>query len=547
MSQPIRCLLAALPLICVCCSLFEVAGGGGSQTGNGTTLTGIVSGDSGGVSAGAAVFAYPADYDPALDSSGSVYQAATDVSGRYRMRLREAGRYNVFASDSGSGRNALLLGIAAGKEQETILERAILRAPGSVTVPLAEGPHGLDDWFFLEGTDFSRQIDSRALEMGRIVFRSVPAGRLPRLMYLRAGTASAMPIADSLLVASGKDSEVGRYWAWPYKRAVTVHPERGGLAPADTLLGFPILIRLARDGFDFSRARADGADLRVTKGESGPELPFQIERWDSAGGRGEIWVRADSLFGAAPSRFVLHAGNHQAASLSDGGAVFDTASGFAGVWHLAGKGPLFQDATAHGFHGTGTAVTAAEGVLGAGQAFGGAASLIRVPHAAGLNFGTGDFTASAWIKTVAPVGGENREIFAKRDSAVGNWELQLQGDNRPRAYLRGSSMKDTLNGLFPLSAGEWHFVALSRRAGWASLFIDGAEGAGHADSLNVSSPADLIIGADGSALATGNEDPEWFQGIIDEVVVSGRSRPAAWLRFAHGNQEPGSRVIEIGP
>ncbi len=550
------CAVAAWLALSACHMPFETAGGGGSQTGNGTTLTGVVIDGNGRGAAGARVELYPAKFNPALDSSGPAYATGVDGAGHYSLRVRRSGRYKLYAWDEASGSNALVSGIVIGagdgskgaaKEGENA-DTAFLRMPGSVGIPLSAGNQGLGDGFFVEGTGLLKRIDSRALELGRAVLTGVPVGKSPRLLYLRKGTNTATLVAESLQIAPGRETVAERYWAWTQIRSYRVRTDRGGLASGDTLRAFPILLRLDHADFDFSSARSDGSDLRITRGPQGADMPYAIERWDSAGGKAEIWIKTDTLIGGANLDLAAHSGNPTASAPMAVPAVFDTAAGFAGVWHLSGTGPQYRDGTAHGYHGAAAAAPAPdEGAIGAAQAFADTGHAISVTRAAGLDFGTGDFTASAWIKTPAPGAGKTRQILCKRDTLVGNYELQLQPDNRLRAYLRGGNVKDTLTSANPVSADAWHLLAVRRRSGQLALSLDGSEEFSPlTDTLDVSSPADLVFGVDGYSRAKG-DDAEWFLGSIDEVVIAGRARSAAWLRFAWRNQAPGSDVVESLP
>ncbi|MEO2168283.1 MAG: DUF2341 domain-containing protein, partial [bacterium] len=50
-----------------------------------------------------------------------------------------------------------------------------------------------------------------------------------------------------------------------------------------------------RDYFDFSQAKPRGEDVRFSA--NGKPLAYQIERWDAAGGKAEVWVRIPTIKG----------------------------------------------------------------------------------------------------------------------------------------------------------------------------------------------------------------------------------------------------------
>ena len=143
----------------------------------------------------------------------------------------------------------------------------------------------------------------------------------------------------------------------------------GADLPADTKVEqFPVLVRLHRDFFDFTQAKPNGDDLRFSS--SGRErLAFQIEEWDAAKGVASVWVRVPLITGNSRQEIKLHWGNTNAASESDGKAVFNESNGYLSVWHMADSvrddtGTLTSTDT-----GTTATATATAGVIGAARHF----------------------------------------------------------------------------------------------------------------------------------------------------------------------------------
>jgi hypothetical protein len=65
--------------------------------------------------------------------------------------------------------------------------------------------------------------------------------------------------------------------------------------------GFPLLLHLDKDSFDFKQAQADGADLRFAA--AGKPLAYQIDTWDAASGneKGKLEGHGDALWAVAYS------------------------------------------------------------------------------------------------------------------------------------------------------------------------------------------------------------------------------------------------------
>ena len=85
---------------------------------------------------------------------------------------------------------------------------------------------------------------------------------------------------------------------WKHAGVLTIltTPEGANLPATAEVADFPLLVRLDRDWFDFSQAKAGGEDVRFAAGTSGP-LPYQIEEWDAPKGRASIWVRIPKIKG----------------------------------------------------------------------------------------------------------------------------------------------------------------------------------------------------------------------------------------------------------
>ena len=98
----------------------------------------------------------------------------------------------------------------------------------------------------------------------------------------------SVPVAAVLLlVALSAPRPAGaQAWldnAWSYRRAIAVADPAGS-----TLANFQVHVVL--DGhFDFTKARADGGDVRFTAADGTTLLPYWIESWNPAGSRADLW------------------------------------------------------------------------------------------------------------------------------------------------------------------------------------------------------------------------------------------------------------------
>ena len=152
-----------------------------------------------------------------------------------------------------------------------------------------------------------------------------------------------------------------QYTGWQHSGSVYLltTPEGANLPASASEDGFPLLVRLHKDFFDFSRAKTNGEDIRFATNTGAP-LAYQIEQWDAAGGTASIWVRIPEIRGNARQAIKMHWGNGKASSESDGEKVFGTDAGFAGVWHL---GDDLEDSTPNNLDGSNSGSTNTAGIV----------------------------------------------------------------------------------------------------------------------------------------------------------------------------------------
>ena len=126
-----------------------------------------------------------------------------------------------------------------------------------------------------------------------------------------------------------------QYQGWQHVGSLWIltTPEGADLPAACSEANFPLLVRLRRDNFDFSQAKANGEDIRFSDAKGAP-LAYQIEQWDSARGTASIWVRIPVINGNARQEVKLYWGKADAQSQSKGSAVFNADNGFCSVLHM---------------------------------------------------------------------------------------------------------------------------------------------------------------------------------------------------------------------
>ena len=119
-----------------------------------------------------------------------------------------------------------------------------------------------------------------------------------------------------------------QYTGWQHSGSVYVltTPEGANLPASTSEDGFPLLVRLHKDFFDFSQAKANGEDIRFSTSTGAP-LAYQIDEWDATNGIAGIWVRIPTITGNSRQEIRLYWGKADAASESNGSAVFNADNG----------------------------------------------------------------------------------------------------------------------------------------------------------------------------------------------------------------------------
>ncbi len=127
----------------------------------------------------------------------------------------------------------------------------------------------------------------------------------------------------------------GQPVGWLYSAAVRV-------SPATTIADYQLRLVLSPATFEYTKAKADGSDLRVYAGSAA--LSYWIENWNPIG-VSTLWVKVPA-FGTSSLR--LYYGNAAATAVSSGTATFDLFDDFDSLaaWTVLNR------------NGTGTAVTA---------------------------------------------------------------------------------------------------------------------------------------------------------------------------------------------
>jgi hypothetical protein len=298
--------------------------------------------------------------------------------------------------------------------------------------------------------------------------------------------------------------------------------------------------------FTFGEANADGSDIRFSR--NGTALPYEIELWDVAGSQADFWVKLDTVMGNSVTTFTIHWGNASASDESNGSAVFDTAQGFAGVWHLNEAAVSAEDATANGLSGSFLGDLPdhqSTGMIAGAQDFDGDGDYIRADDDPALDVSGSDLlTLSAWVnKNGKAVDGWWNGIAGKFGWTSGNnreYALTWKVDQGFAFHLSsdGTDGAETIvlvedDGLS--DDHTWYHLVGIADGSSAVLYINGVERgrSAHTSGIHTSAAGFDIGRLDGN---------QTWKGLIDEVRVSGEPRSADWVKLSYETQKPASIV-----
>jgi hypothetical protein len=538
----------AAALVCAGCDL---GGNSGSETTNG--LAGKVRDPEGRPVAGARVRLLAEDFDPG--ASAPPLASATDAQGDYAFAGIAPGRYNLELSDSARGRLSLVPDVDVPTAGASHAD-GMLGEPGGIRARISDfAGSGDTGYLYIPGTGAYVPIGPAEIGAGEADLAPVPAGRFDSLVLvlLTDGARRSALLARDVEIFPGSTAVPPPFRTWAYSRRIPIDTKAMGIGK--DVNGFPLLVRLTAADFDFAQAAAHGEDIRFADATERP-LPFEMERWDAAAGRAELWVRLDTVRGNdAEQHILMYWGGTGAKGGLPGPAVFAPEAGFAAVYHLDDAANTdtggYRDATPNGNHATAASINPGagiSGVIGPAKGFAGTPTssqgTLTAPMPPGFG-GNASFTVSFWLQyRMAPL----RQGILD----FGSYDLQkdvhflLRPDTTVQfgAYDRNQTGADPAawQSVFklPQPLARWTHVATVYDSGKGTLevYVDGAR----ADSLAV--PAMAVDAAGGlrigQAIVTDFNPPRDtpFNGDLDEVRFENRALSPERIKLDYMTQKP---------
>ena len=316
-----------------------------------------------------------------------------------------------------------------------------------------------------------------------------------------------------------------QYEGWQHSGSLWIltTPEGANLPATAAEEGFPLLVRLDKDWFEFGQARAKGEDIRFASG-TGTPLAYEVDEWDAARGTASIWVRIPKIKGNARQELKMFWGKADARSESKGAAVFNESNGYLSVWHM--NDPV-KDVTGR-LEAKDTGTTSAPGMIGKSRHFDVGKGISCGENVTSYPTGSSSHTSEAWFKAEQ----SNASILGwGNDHPQG--KVIMQFFSPPHIKIECWFSGADVRGESTLPLSQWVHVVHAFQNGNSRIYVNGA-----LDGISTSTGAPLAIKSPARMYMGGWYDNYRFVGDIDEVRISKVMRSADWVKLQYENQKP---------
>jgi len=544
------------------CSSNSQSAGNSAETGS-PELAGILMLDGGKPAAHARVQCVPGNYNIIAASEAeqvllSAFETETDENGNYEFDSIPSGNFSLEAFHQESGQMLLLQNLNA-EEDESLAVNDTLQGPGTVKL-LVSGAfrENQSGEAIVIGTTIRRSV---SVQNGKIVVDSLPADTFDLLIYMD----NLFPVGfEGIAVQPNKTTVWGDSMTYTFKAPLAL-PE--GIDTLGSVVSdFPLAIRLtekeiAFDSVEMVNGRWEA--VRISKdGNRSKKLPITQTYFDASAKEAVFWVSVDSL--NVSDSLELHFDNTMNPAYAKD--VFPTNRSYSLVWHFdSGLEPVGDGAERGYFEGLPTGAVAADGVVGKGAKLDDGDAIVAENSAiadtsrkVNLVFDMkGYFCFSTWVELDAL--DKEQTIFEKAKEYALLYVPEKGFVVEVYHVADSSDALDTMSykvswasGTDGIKAGEWTYVAFSRRAFEQTVFYlnDAKVSASPEQSDWDGSKVTFSLEPSDRSDSVGVRayfEVGGFTGKLDELMVGGCFRDETWTRLTYLNQKPENYWPQLVP
>ena len=553
------------------CSSNSQSAGNSAETGS-PELAGILMLDGGKPAAHARVQCVPESYDAMTDAElPATYSTETDKDGRYRLDSVPDGTYALEAYHAQSGQRLLVRGVKVA-EDDSVAVSDTLRAPGMVKLELEDSYNEHKVVVVVPGTTIRRETSIRNFH--ELVVDSLPAGELDLQIYfddLYWSSVLEVEVApgdtQSILIRSAIEPDVViPHDSVSYTWMAPLSLPEGVDTLTSSVTDIPIALRLTEENCNFDSLQYMNGRweaVRISKdGSRSKKLPVSFHELATPGYGVEtkqavVWVRVDSL-NVTDSLELSYDGLRDPAYARD---VFPTNRSYSLVWHFGySVSPQTDYAEKGYFDGTAfgsvDADAITEGVVGIGIEMDSAGSFYvkssaRVDTTREVNMSfdeDGYFCFSTWVELDAL--DKEQTIFEKaKEYALlyipeKGFVVEIYHVANPADSADTASFKVCwASGMDGIKAGEWTYVAFSRRAFEQTVFYVNDVPVAASPEKSDWDDTNIVFSLEPSDRSDSVSVRAYFEvggftGKLDELMVGGCFRDDTWTRVTYLNQRP---------
>lgn len=533
------------------CFRSERLSGGTVETTKGIVVVSVADGGS---AARVKLGMYPEGFNPLSGNPPGPYPIIRSV-GHLTVSDVPAGTYNILVSDEDKGVSAIIRDVVIAKTSTPDTVEASLRKPGSLEFRLSMSGIPSVGYLTIPGTPFLARIEDRELQQDKVTVGSLPAGRYDAIRFHPdSATGSSYTFVMDAVLEPESTLVIELAPAWKAMAPITLNTSVTGAGVSETQLNFPLLVRLDSNHLDFDASGLSASRLGFVKKDGRSLLRYEVEFWDAALRRADVWVLIDTLYGNSTGQSLMAVtGGGPVFTGSDGASVFGSQNYPVLEFHLDDL--TVRNVVGGGNRGAQTSAQPAKGI--AGQA-------LYMDGNAFIDFDTlnmGDtFTVSMWLKPDfqdARIEQDPQTLFANSSGGFTErgFRLILNGSANGLGLIRLETGDGAINSTVHFNGAtlgftgkDWVHLALrvdkpGRKAG---LFMNGV-------AVNSSNPLAVDFPTDGTFRvgmflddSNGFNDSFGFKGVIDELTISKAILSDQRIKLQYESQRLMSGAVSIG-